>query len=623
MKDKNAKNRLFPQSSKHEKLQANTHSFPLSEADDFLDPFSDLNIYLAKKIKEEIHTNFKSYPSKQFIETLSNEFNVKFPGYHLGMAALKVLWKKVTFYLDTFNHTPDAYDAKGQLNLHYLIRQSIDQNIGQIQKDIPHAYAHTHQMATQLSECLVTIDGKKPHIESLDNIIWSQQKHLLTRLKQEKLRQNENWDAVDKLIIRFLLEYTSQKPDATHPLIVKHLESRLAKIHALTQFDNSAKLEAMICSSFAKKLYPQLGLLKKISQRQLKQIEAIVRKQIRTLIYKKRTLDSNAYGQLLKRLILLYRLSSKMQKDQAEKQLHLAIHYVMSLSTDKMMTGIPTLNPSVFEFIQNELLSTKGSHDQDPLQTVLSNLLTVFEDVKSLPRIEDAHLEDLEVIFWKILDEEVDLFAPSSKQIQTILDDELSYVYIDNHSHTFGEIVRIALGYVRKLQALPQLKSQTNPLIATPDSITYKIHFWATQNDLVVSKLMFDSDLPLFKLIAKKEKKLKTFAEGGSIEPLIDEVLQATFKSNPKLIAFTQALRTRTIILVKHYWYNLKATANESHLDRLASWHYQFTLTEQAQNTKAGSEQLKHILQEALPLLPIEGHIPSHLTETTSQANTG
>ena len=43
-----------PASRKEESLQAHAYLFPIDETEEFHDPFSDLSLFLARKIKQEI-----------------------------------------------------------------------------------------------------------------------------------------------------------------------------------------------------------------------------------------------------------------------------------------------------------------------------------------------------------------------------------------------------------------------------------------------------------------------------------------------------------------------------------------------------------------------------------------
>ena len=78
---------------------------PIDEADDFYDPFSDLSLFLSKKIKNEIEKSGSSNKWSGKIEAnllakILPEFKQKFPKYRLGTSALKKVWEKVSYYYD-------------------------------------------------------------------------------------------------------------------------------------------------------------------------------------------------------------------------------------------------------------------------------------------------------------------------------------------------------------------------------------------------------------------------------------------------------------------------------------------------------------------------------------------
>ena len=69
--------------------------YPVDEMEEFQDPFSDLNLFLCKKINEVMHKkggikNWNYQIEKDVLQRILPEFKRKFPYYRLGIAALKL-----------------------------------------------------------------------------------------------------------------------------------------------------------------------------------------------------------------------------------------------------------------------------------------------------------------------------------------------------------------------------------------------------------------------------------------------------------------------------------------------------------------------------------------------------
>ena len=75
----------------------------VDELAEFYDPYSDLNLFLAQKIAQEMRHcgNSKKWSLKlqeELLQRITPEFQKRFPHYRLGVAALKKTWEKVSYY---------------------------------------------------------------------------------------------------------------------------------------------------------------------------------------------------------------------------------------------------------------------------------------------------------------------------------------------------------------------------------------------------------------------------------------------------------------------------------------------------------------------------------------------
>ena len=103
---------------------------PVDASSDFYDPFSDLNLFLAQKIKEEMaqhgpESKWSFSLQEKLIEKINPEFQKKFPNYRLGVTALKKTWEKVGYYLEHILSQKEALTPEGKLSLPFLIKENL------------------------------------------------------------------------------------------------------------------------------------------------------------------------------------------------------------------------------------------------------------------------------------------------------------------------------------------------------------------------------------------------------------------------------------------------------------------------------------------------------------------
>ena len=85
----------------------------VDESPEFYDPYSDLNLFLSQKIKQEMqHCGCSKKWSVKIQEDLlikvTPEFQKQFPHYRLGVSALKKTWEKVAYYAEQIEHQKEA-----------------------------------------------------------------------------------------------------------------------------------------------------------------------------------------------------------------------------------------------------------------------------------------------------------------------------------------------------------------------------------------------------------------------------------------------------------------------------------------------------------------------------------
>ena len=191
---------------------------PIDESPDLHDPYSELNLFLTRKVKEEFKNagtakKWSVYIQEKLIEKISPEFKKKFPHYRLGVSALKKVWEKVAYFSQAFENQKEALTKEGKLNLGFLIRENLKQFLG-IKKSFSfHPYLLAQQLALKISECLAAYDGIRPMMQHITKTIWAVERHLIPPVQVPAMANPyDEFDTWDKLIIKFMLEATGKNP---------------------------------------------------------------------------------------------------------------------------------------------------------------------------------------------------------------------------------------------------------------------------------------------------------------------------------------------------------------------------------------------------------------------------
>jgi len=191
---------------------------PIDESPDLHDPYSELNLFLTRKIKEEFKNagttkKWSIYVQEKLIEKITPEFKKKFPHYRLGVSALKKVWEKFSYFSQAFDSQKEALTQEGKLNLGYLIRENLKQFLGIKKSFSLHPYLLAQQLALKISECLAAYDGIRPMLQHITKTIWAVKRHLIPP-EQVPVTANpyDEFDTWDKLIIKFMLEISGNNP---------------------------------------------------------------------------------------------------------------------------------------------------------------------------------------------------------------------------------------------------------------------------------------------------------------------------------------------------------------------------------------------------------------------------
>lgn len=535
-------------------FNAHTYLFPIDETEEFHDPFSDLSLFLAKRIKKEILREKDPGRWSKKIQTLLlkeilPEFTKKFPRYRLGNAALQKTWDKVLHYLHLIQGEKRAISENGKLDIEFMIRENLKSFLQHPSTLDPYNFAHS--LAIKISECIAVIDGERFQLDELTQMIWSSSKHLVGRVEDP----TTTYLPLDKLIIRLQLENIAKTPLISRDNLMVKIKKQIQGIKQLYR-NTTCELQSSLSAILAEKLSipPQDQSIKSFILKEIQQHA---------------NLGEKHRIQLVHRILFMYRLTSSLSYEQAERGLKDALEYVFSLKTGSFSPTGAVLKQEVYTFIDSELSLSESSPKE-----ILSTLMKLFSEVAHLPKLPQ---ELLEITIWKTMHEEWNLTKKLPHYLRKLMHEELANVHIDHPDENFQNIIHITLHYFKKVSEMPT------------DDLDKKIRLWTLQNDMVLSSLKFDEDLPLLQC-------MKTHN--------ITDVLENYLKIAPNLHVWKEQLQIRISIMYKYLWYN-SSQDQETPYMRFLKWHFNIlTQDSEKQFPEVYFTTLEHITQMLAPLSP-------------------
>jgi hypothetical protein len=198
----------------------------VDESPEFYDPYSDLNLFLSQKVKQEMRHcgSSKKWTAKiqeELLERITPDFEAKFPHYRLNISNLKRTWEKVAYY----SQQKGALTPKGKLNIPFLIKEGLKKDLATQKPKGVHPFYSAHQLATKVGEGIATIDGVRPELNQLAKLIWAIQRHLL---KEEGGNgPYDEHDPLDQQIVKVMLEVLAGDSQIHHGQLQQKVKERL------------------------------------------------------------------------------------------------------------------------------------------------------------------------------------------------------------------------------------------------------------------------------------------------------------------------------------------------------------------------------------------------------------
>jgi len=572
--------------------------YPIDESEEFYDPFSDLSLFLSKKIKREIDASgsLSKWSGKieaNLLAKILPEFKKRFPKYRLGASALRKVWEKVGYYYEKIQKEKDALNANGSLDLKFMIRKNLKKSIS---ADHLPPYGIAKQIATKLSECIATLEGKRPEIDHLTKVIWSVQKHLLKDLSPlESKSPYDEYDKLDKLIVKTLLEITANHQPLEPSLLKKKILKKLQAYFAVKTLVKNNQLTSTLSMILAEKLHKSSLISCHFSLKEKKEIDAFVRHQIEMGKYNAKLNCDEHRLELIQRILALYTIAGSLPKGIDENSLKAAIRNVREGINSGDSSYTMHMDQALFVFINAEM---HLMDDEKMLDTSVEKaIILAYQKATVLPSLSSAQVEQFELLIWKIIEEEGKLLSYTSSELLPILEQELGNVLIDNPKQSFKVIISNTLQFFKKVISAPY----------SEETLSEKVDTWVAQNDMLIRTIHFDPNAPLLSLIEKRWRENHLCEKTVDHDAFIQDVEIKALESYPLLASFKRELTARLWILYKYHWYHALTDGHSSTYERFLLWHKTFLVRRHPEWAREKTNAvLSKLSDQLIPLAPYE-----------------
>jgi hypothetical protein len=563
---------------------------PVDETPDFHDPYSNLSLFLSEKIKKEMEEMgpVKKWTLKlqqELIAKITPEFQKKFPSYRLGVSAVKKIWEKVLFYTQQIQGKSGAVDQDGKLNINFFIQENLKQYFQQKARSFLHPYQVAHQIASKMSECIATLEGTKPKLDLLTKTVWSLQKHLLNSPLDALKTPHDEFDKVDNLIVKTILEITARHPYIGLNELEQKTKESLQALHDLPVFSSIDKITCNVSAFLSEKLYSTSPFHMRFFAEQKEALCHFVKKH--SALYKD-VLAKPSLPDLVRRISALYNLATHLPKDVSKEILEEAIKASVLRSSES-----PILPQPVYAFISAELCLLKGSNASLGLEEIQSSIFESYQNTFYLPLLKEEEKDFLEIVIWKIMSETEGFLEKLPYRIGQKIEEEIAGIIIENPCKKFAETVHDTVEFFKKAKALTEDKKW--------DESGKKIHLWCLQSDMLCRSIQINLDNPLANLIKQKWAQGKPHCHFS----FVNEICQEFLKKFPATTIYMAQLSSTTWTFYKYMWFTFFSKPEESSYDRFLKWHIQF-LKNKEKNIDSQLKQLEEICKKTLPLMPFD-----------------
>ena len=559
---------------------------PIDEVPELYHPYSEVNLFLSRRMKQEMQnapTKSWSIQLEQYLlEKMTPKFQKKFPQFRISVSSIKKTWEKLILYTKQIQDQPEAITDEGKVNIPFLIKQNLKNYLHLKRPNFSVPYYPAYQIASRISECVAAIDGEEPRLEELTKMIWTTQCQLDPNLNYHISPYHE-YNQVDELIVKTILDETAKYPNITHLQLEYNV---LMSLRTLYTFPLSISEEIMhdyTSLLIADKLYPTISFETFFSKKQKVYLENFLRRH--SLCSK----SKSALCDQLKRIIALYALATQMPKTLNQLELKEAILSVFPVNKEKK----PNLPQVVYTFIMTELALMQNDHLCHSVEHVLFTIWNVYQEAILLPNLVEKK-ELLEILIWKNLTLDKELLEKIPSCITGKIEEEIANALIDNPKQSFYHLLQVTNQFFKKIKELIKNKKWLE--------IEKKIYPWVIQGDMLCQRIEIGIDPFLLQFIYQKW----TQATFKTHEQFINQVYEEYLQKYPKLSIYADQLSKRIWTLYKYAWYNLFSYSTESCIERFIKWHILYIKPLSSEELHSHINKLS---QDILPLVPIDAKL--------------
>jgi hypothetical protein len=566
----------------------------IDESSEFYDPYSDLNLFLSQKVKQEMQhcESSKKWSLKiqeDLIVKITPEFQKKFPQYRLGVSALKKTWEKIAYYSTQIQQKKEAMTQDGKLNIHFFIKENLKSYAALKNPIHIHPCHFAHQLAMKMSECIAVIDGIRPELKQLTKLIWAVQRHLLTGGIEQNKSPYDEYDKIDSLIVKSILEISAKDPQISFNELEHKVKESLLSLYELPNFSSLDHLQCNISALLAEKLYASSTFHTLFFSEQKNAIHHFMQRHTSLC---KDAIPHPQLPELVRRIIALYTLASNLPKNISENIFKEAVHAIYPQQKEER----PNFPQALYAFISAELVLMKSEEFCPAPTYVAETLWSAYQEATLLPILQGKDNDVLEIVIWKSLSKTEGLLQKLPYQIGQKIEEEIANIMIENPTHAFSALVQNTVQFFKRTKNLVQIKQWSE--------IEKRIHIWTLQGDMLCRWIRLDPDSILLRMICQKWK------EHPAVLPhhtFVSEICQTYLKSYPELTLYSGQLALRVWILYKYAWYNLFGTREASSFDRFLKWHSCALLfSGPTLDHDHLVHQLEEIICKTIPLIPFD-----------------
>ena len=569
--------------------------YPIDKSKDFYDPFSELSLFLSKKIKKEMDeigclAEWSGKIEADLLVKILPEFRRRFPRYWIGTSALKKAWERVGYYYKKIQGQKEAFKANGTLNLKYMIRENLKKPIT---LDSFPPYKIAKQIARKLSECVATLEGTSLELDRLTKLIWAAQKHLIKDFSSLQAKSPyDKYDKIDKLIVKTQLEAAARDKNIDPHILKQKIYKTLDIYSKVKSLIKKSQLTSILSMILAERLYHNSMASCYFPTSKRRAIEIFIRHQIEMGKYNSLLSSDENRLELIQRILAIYTIAEELPKNIEEIELRKSIQQIKESSGKDIN---PNINQNLYIFINAEMhLMNNHKHLKDSLADAI---VKAYKHATSLPSLSSKQVEPFELLIWKIIKEEGLFLSYICPKLRLILKKELGNTLIDNPSQSFKVIVNNTLQFFKKVI----------PISYERGKISEKIDTWVTQNDMLIRMIHFNPNTPLLFLIEKKWHTLHLDNQPIDHCRFIQNVLCDALSSYPLLSSFKEELQERLWILYKYHWYNTLSDGCASTYERFLLWHKSTLMHQNPQWTQEKlTVALNKLSNQLVPFVPFE-----------------